>query len=60
MWTSKRFSGRKICWLVVEPTHLEKICSAKWESSPNRAENKKYFKPPPSTDIAECMEMSKE
>ena len=24
------------------------ICSSKWESSPNRGENKKYLKPPPS------------
>ena len=27
---------------------LWKICSSKWESSPNRGENKKYLKPPPS------------
>ena len=33
-------------WLVVEPP-ISKICSSKWESSPNRDENKKYFKPPP-------------
>ena len=26
---------------------FEKICSSKWESSPNRGENKKYLKPPP-------------
>ena len=25
----------------------EKICSSKWESSPNRGENEKYWKPPP-------------
>ena len=33
-------------WLVVS-THL-KICSSKWESFPNRGENKNYLKPPPS------------
>ena len=26
-------------WLVVEPTHLKKICSSNWESSPNRYSN---------------------
>ena len=36
----------KVIWLVVS-THLKNI-SPKWESSPNRGENKKYLKPPPS------------
>ena len=35
---------------MVEPTHL-KICSSKWESSPNRGENKKCLKPPSSIYI---------
>ena len=35
-------------WLVVEPTHLKNIRS-KWESSPNKGENKKYLKAPPSS-----------
>ena len=30
---------------------LWKICSSKWESSPNRGENKKYLKPPPRFEV---------
>ena len=37
---------QKIYELVVEPP-LSKICSSKWEASPNRGDNKKYLKPPP-------------
>ena len=32
-------------WWLNQP--IWKICSSKWESSPNRGENKKYLKPPP-------------
>ena len=36
-------------YLVVEPTHLKNMSqNSKWESSPNRGENKKMLKPPPS------------
>ena len=38
-----------INWLVVS-THLKSICQI-GNSSPNRAENKKYLKPPPSITI---------
>ena len=34
------------CWWLNQP--IWKICSSKWESSPNRGENKKCLKPPPS------------
>jgi len=30
-------------YLVVEPTHLKNITKSKWESSPNRGENKKIL-----------------
>ena len=30
-------------------THLKNICHSNWKSSPNRGENKKYLKPPPSS-----------
>ena len=36
------FSG----WWLNQP--IRKICSSNWKSSPNRGENKKYWKPPPS------------
>ena len=35
-------------WLVVEPTHLKKMLVKLGSSSPNRGENKRYLKPPPS------------
>ena len=45
-------------WVVFSPTYIWSIllvggfnpfekCLSKWESSPNRRENKKYLKPPP-------------
>ena len=37
-----------IFWLVVEPTHLKHMLVKLGSSSPNRGENKTYFKPPPS------------
>ena len=37
-------------WLVVEPTHLKNMLVKMGSSSPNRGENKKYLKPPPSHD----------
>ena len=36
-------------WWLNQP--IWKICSSKWESSPNRLENKKYLKPPPSWGV---------
>ena len=36
-------------WLVVS-THFEKY-ESNWKSSPNRGENRKYLKPPPSLSI---------
>ena len=37
-------------WWLNQP--IWKICSSKWESSPNRGENKKSLKPPPSLSIS--------
>ena len=31
-----------------------KMCSSKWESCPNRDENKTYLKPPPTTCVIFC------
>ena len=43
---------RWVYWLVVEPTQFDKIWDeSKWESSPKRCENKKYFKPPPRFEL---------
>ena len=44
--------GTTIYWLVVEPTHLKNMLVKLGSSSPNRDENKKYWKPPPSTSTS--------
>ena len=38
-------------WLVVEPTPLKNMLVKMGSSSPNRGENKRYLKPPPSSSL---------
>ena len=38
------YEGKSSSWWI-QP--IWKICSSKWESSPNRGESKRYLKPPP-------------
>ena len=43
---TSRFGRLFTGWWLNQP--IWKICSSNWDSSPNRGENKKYLKPPPS------------
>ena len=44
--TTQQFRVCYTAWWLNQP--IWKICSSKWESSPNGGENKKWLKPPPS------------
>ena len=47
VWMTNILWLLNVFWLVVA-THPKNIIESNWKSSPNRGENKKYLKPPPS------------
>ena len=57
-WRAHRAQHSKLCLLVGGFNPSEKYKS-NWKSSPNRIENKKYLKPPPSLEVSQKVKHSK-